>query len=90
MIAIAAVFVGILAALFLAPMIKWVLAALASLLIAIPPYPNWLWWDEEQGWHLRWGYKLQHVMLSDFAIFFVVAMLLFATLFWAIGKRQPK
>jgi len=73
----------------LVPKAKWAFAAAGSLLIAIPPYPNWLWSNEEHGWHLRLGYKLQHLEWMGFAIHFAISMLLFALIFWAIGQRQP-
>jgi len=73
------------------PRWKWMSAVVASLLIAIPPYPNWLWADEKHdGWYFHVGYKFQHLDLGGFATIFTVSMLLFAVIFWGTGKRQAR
>lgn len=68
---------------------RWFAASIASLLIAVPPFPYWSNWDENTGRYLHFfrGFSLQDLPLANFAIFFVLAMLLFAAVFWAIESR---
>lgn len=67
---------------------KWFTAVVASLLIAVPPYPNWLWVSEERGWHLHIGARLESLEIAPFAALFVIALVLFWVLYWAIGKQK--
>ena len=68
---------------------KWVAAIIASLVIAIPPFPYWSSWDEKNGryFHFFNGYGLQDLPIVTFTIYFLVSMLLFSAIFWAIWSR---
>lgn len=70
---------------------KWIGAAVASLLIAIPPYPFWLYSSEDRGWYLHFfhGYNMQNLPLGTFAIVFAIALFLFAAIFWATEGPRP-
>lgn len=59
---------------------KWIGATITSLLIAVPPFPYWSRWRQ-------FGFNLDDLPVFTFIIVFLVAMLLFALIFWAIGKR---
>lgn len=88
-VALVAITVCILIAIWL-PRLRWIGAAIASLLVAVPPYPYWLNWNDARGWHLHFfhGVKLESSSIAVFAMIFLAAMLLFAAIFWAIGNRQ--
>jgi hypothetical protein len=77
-----------LAAAFYLPKLKWVFATIAAALIALPPYPNWLFWDESKGWFLTIGPNLRQLSIGLNVIFFVAVIALFFALFWAIGMRN--
>jgi hypothetical protein len=66
--------------------LRWVLAVVAALLIAIPPYPYWVFYGGKRGWYLHFfgGFTLQTLPIGTFCSFFVVALALFAVLFWAL------
>lgn len=74
------------AAVRFSPKLKWPSAIVASLFIAIAPYPNWIWASNEEGWQFHVGYKLQHIAdyAVQFGVFFAIAILLFMTLYWAM------
>lgn len=86
--AIAGVLVTVLAAIWL-PKLKWVCAAIASLFIAVPPYPYWLSFDAKRGWYFNffYGFSVQNVPFLTFGCVFIGALALFAAIFWAI--RRP-
>ena len=70
--------------------LRWLCAALAAALIAVPPYPYWIFWGEAQGWHFSFfhGFTWQTTPVGTFIAFFIFAMALFAALFWALpGPR---
>lgn len=71
------------------PRWRWVSAIVASLLIAVPPYPYWLFSSEDRGWYLHFfhGYNLQNLPIAVFGVVFVLAMLLFAAIFWSIHRK---
>jgi hypothetical protein len=68
----------------------WISAAVASFLIAVPPYPYWLFTSETRGWHLHFfeGYRSGNLPAFRFSVVFLVSMLLFSLIFWAIGKSR--
>lgn len=69
---------------------RWPASIIASLLIAVPPYPNWLWVSEERGWHFHIGARLETLDVAPFAVLFVIALALFAILFWAVGRSKGR
>ncbi|WP_091634353.1 hypothetical protein [Lysobacter sp. cf310] len=73
----------------LVPGLKWPSAAVASLPIAVAPYPNWIWASNGRGWHLHIGYKLQHLQdyAIEFLVLYLIVLMLFLSLFWAVRKR---
>ncbi|NLC36170.1 MAG: hypothetical protein GX772_06965 [Alcaligenaceae bacterium] len=72
------------------PRLKWVIASIAALLIAVPPYPYWTNWDESRGQYLHFfhGFTFQTIPVFTFAIVFALAILLFAVMFRSINKGQ--
>jgi hypothetical protein len=72
------------------PRWKWVFAASGALLIAVPPYPYWLFASERRGWYLHFfdGYRSDNFPALFFAATFVGALCLFAMAFWAVGRRR--
>lgn len=91
-IAAVATAISIAAAIWL-PGVKWCVAVVAALLIAVPPFPYWTNWDESGGQylHLFHGFPLDGALIARFIVVFAMAMLLFAALFWAVGRpRVPK
>jgi hypothetical protein len=72
------------------PKLKWVGAAFAAIMIAVPPYPYWLGWDAVKGWRLHFfqGFGLSWMDVGVFAAIFIAAMLAFSVIFWAIGRRS--
>jgi hypothetical protein len=71
------------------PRWKWTGAVVAALLIAIPPYPYWLYTREGGDWYLNFfhGFTLSNLPFGTFSAVFVISLLLFAAIFWAIGKK---
>lgn len=70
--------------------LRWLLAVLGALLIAVPPYPYWVFSNNQGVWYFHFfgGFTLQSVPLGTFAAYFVVAMALFAVLFWALPQSR--
>ena len=87
-VALMAILVSVLTAIWL-PRWKWISAVAASLLIAVPPYPYWVYVSIERGWYLHFfhGFTLHDLPLLTFATVFTIALLLFKAIFWAIGSR---
>ncbi len=71
---------------------RWPCAIIASLLIAVPPYPYWLFASEERGWYLHFfhGYSVHEVPILRFSAVMIVALLLFGVIFWALGGRKQQ
>lgn len=88
-IALAAIAICVAVAVW-APRLKWISAVVASLLIAEPPYPHWLHSSEERGLYFDFypNYTLQDLSIGTIIFSFLLAMLLFAVIFWAIGSRN--
>jgi len=88
-VSLVAVTVCIVVALFL-PRWKWISAAVASLLVAVPPYPYWLFSSEARGWYVHFfeGYRSSNLPALRFTVVFLVSTLLFALIFWAVGRRR--
>lgn len=85
---------AILICLFIAfwlPRWKWVGAVIASLLIAVPPYPYWMHASEERGWYFDFfgGFSRSNLpAFGTFCVVFALSLLLFAAIFWAMGGRR--
>lgn len=86
-LSLSVVLVSVVVAVWL-PRWKWPGAIIASLLIAVPPYPFWLYASENRGWYFHFfhGFTLSTLPLGTFGVVFVFALLLFAAIFWAIDK----
>lgn len=87
-VALGSVVTSVLIAIWL-PRWKWIGAVVASLLIAVPPYPFWLYTREDGEWYLNFfhGFGISNLPFGTFGVVFVVSLLLFAGIFWAIGKK---
>ena len=87
-VALGCVVTSVLVAIWL-PRWKWISAVAAALLIAVPPYPYWLYTREGGDWYLNFfhGFTLSNLPLGTFCVVFVISLLLFAAIFWAIGKK---
>lgn len=71
------------------PSWRWPSALVAGLLIAVAPYPNWLWASNDRGWHLQVGYKLKH--WPDYALeFFIYYVVVVALLLWLFRVMKIK
>jgi hypothetical protein len=59
---------------------------LGALLIAVPPYPFWAFTNNQGGWFLHFfhGFTLHTAPIGMFCICFVLALVLFGVLFWAL------
>lgn len=75
---------------FFAPKAKWIIASISAGIVAFPPYPNWIFWSEAEGWKFWIGPSIRSLEIGANLVFFVVALLPFLALFWAIelGKRR--
>jgi hypothetical protein len=71
------------------PKLKWLFAVVSTATIALPPYPNWLFWNETDGWFFWLGPSLRNLEIGANAFFFVFALLPFLALFWAVTMK-PK
>jgi hypothetical protein len=88
---------GIIVSLFVAawlPTWKWMAAIVTSLLIAVPPYPYWLFNDNKGNWYFHFfrGFNLHNLPLPTFGLVFTIAMVLFCLLYWAtagLKKSSP-
>lgn len=72
------------------PKSKWLFAAIAAASIALPPYPNWLFWNEKDGWYIWVGPSLRNLEIGANIVFFAIALIPFIGLFWAINKEVKK
>lgn len=86
LVAFLAIIVSVLAAIWL-PNWKWVAAVVTALLIAVPPYPYWLFSDNNGRWYFHFfhGFTLQKLPLPTFGFVFVVSLVLFAVIFWTVS-----
>lgn len=82
--------IAIVAAIWM-PKVKWFVAIVAALLIAVPPFPYWTSWEKNRGQYLHFfhGFALDGELIARFIVVFAMPMLLFAAMFWAIGRRKP-
>ena len=71
---------------------KWPTAILSSLLIAIPPYPYWLFNDNSGHWYFHFfhGFTMQNLHFLNFAIVFTISLILFAVIFWALPAKVER
>jgi hypothetical protein len=88
--AMVAVLTTVLTAVWL-PKLRWICAVIASLLIAVPPYPYWLSFDAKRGWyfHFFYGFDLQNTPFLVLGGAFAVSQAVFAAIFWAISRPIP-
>lgn len=68
--------------------LKWAFATMSAALIALPPYPNWIYWGDGEGWYLWVGPALRSFDVWENIFLFILALIFFVPLFWAIGTRQ--
>jgi hypothetical protein len=87
-LAMVATLLTVLTAIWL-PKLKWACAMVASLFIAVPPYPYWASFDAQRGWYFNffYGFSLQTVPFLTFACVFMLALAIFAAIFWAIPRK---
>ena len=72
---------------YVLPKAKWFFAVITAALVALPPYPNWVYWSSHDGWFFWRGESLRNLNLGANAILFTVAFLLFVVVFWAFGAK---
>lgn len=72
------------------PKVRWFFATVTVALIALPPYPNWIFWSDKDGWFLWLGPSLRSLEVGANIIFFMVALLPFVAIFWATGARASQ
>jgi hypothetical protein len=67
------------------PKLCWLATLSSALIIAVPPYPYWVFWSEREGWHLHFfsGFTWQAAPVGTFAVVFLVAVALLRVLLWA-------
>ena len=72
------------------PALKWLTAIIASVLIAVPPFPYWLRWSKLGGYefHLFAGFSPGDVPWVRFILTVMIAMLLFSVIIFSIGGRE--
>jgi hypothetical protein len=70
--------------------VRWWLAVLGALLIAVPPYPFWAFTDNQGRWYLHFfsGFTLQSAPIGSFCLVFVLALGSFAVLMWALRHSR--
>jgi hypothetical protein len=70
--------------------VRWCVAALAALVIAVPPYPFWVFANNQGGWYLHFfhGFTLRTAPVGTFCVYFVLALAMFAVLFWALPRSR--
>lgn len=85
----AAIAISIATAIWL-PGVRWLVAVVSALLIAVPPFPYWISWSESRGQYLHFfhGFQLDGALAIRFIVVFSLAMLLFAAMFRAIGRPR--
>lgn len=68
------------------PRWKWFGGFVTALLVAIPPYPYWVYASETRGWYMHFfsGFDSSTLPLATFGAVFFVALILCGTLFWAL------
>jgi hypothetical protein len=90
-VALGSILTSVIIAIWL-PRWKWIGAVATSIIIAVPPYPYWLYTREGGGWYLNFfhGFRISNLPFDTFGAVFVVSLLLFAGIFWAIGKKAIK
>ena len=66
---------------------SWIIATISSLLIAVPPYPYWLFRSRE-GWQLHFfsGFNVGNVPILTFLVVFLLAMTLFTVIIRTLRK----
>ncbi len=71
------------------PKWKWPMAAVSSVLIAVPPYPYWLFGDNAGSWYFHFfhGFSIQNLSIPTFVLVFAISLMLFAVIFWALRNK---
>lgn len=74
------------------PKLRWVGAVIAALLIAVPPYPYWVFSSNARGWYIHFfhGFNMENLPIWTFVIYFLIALLIFKAIFWAVGSLGRK
>ena len=69
LVALCAIVISILTAIWV-PRLKWPMALISSLLIAVPPYPYWLFRDNEGNWYLHFfdGFTNSKYFRTEFGV----------------------
>lgn len=72
--------------------LRWFAAILASALIAVPPYPYWMFSDNVRGWYFTFflGYRVKDVPFLEFGSIFFASMLLFWSIFWSMNSPKTE
>lgn len=71
---------------FIFPRIRWLLALVSAIIIAIPPYPTWIFWSPQTGWRLGLSLSVLSSSIVGSVISLVMELMCFAGLFWAFNS----
>jgi len=74
------------------PTWKWTATIATALLVAIPPYPYWLFASNDRGWYFHFfsGYDLSSLPLATFMGVFIAAIALCTMLSWSLNPEAFK
>jgi hypothetical protein len=60
----------------------------ASIAISIPPYPTWIYSDNDGNWYFNIGTKIENLEVGGFFIHFVICIILFQILRFLRTKKS--
>ncbi len=68
---------------------RWAGAIVASIIIAVPPYPYWLFASNQRGWYLHFfhGFTIRTVPIGTFVTVMVLCLAIFRFVHWAVSQR---
>jgi len=72
------------------PSWKWPATVAVALLVAVPPYPYWVFASNDRGWYFHFfsGYDLSTLPLATFVGVFIAATALCTMLSWSLDPES--
>lgn len=67
---------------------RWAIGILTAASVAVPPYPNWIYWTDSRGWFFWLGPTLEDGGLVARSLLMLPAIGLVYGLFWAIDRLR--